>query len=288
VEWVLIVVTGVVAVRLLSDSGDLAPVLAFRRWWTNRRRAISRTAGSGTASKSTTNHPIRRFWLLYAFGVAAIIVLVTAFFIFPFRQGNPRLPDIGEPAQSQLNQQPEPVTTGPVVNQEHAFPHPREAFADGDIRTPPSSPRPKSYNSLPTGTRIEEDVGNDSHGKLTVENGTADDATVRLVNCETEHGVRWFFVKAHEGATVGGIEPGQYELRFTTGLDWDVDDEVFRWGAAYSAFDRKLTYVETHDAEGIDYHKMSVTLHAVPHGNAKTSAISRERFLRGHVRTRTP
>lgn len=105
--------------------------------------------------------------------------------------------------------------------------------------------------------------------RLVVSGSAADDATVRLVTSETEQGVRWFFVKAHEGTTVGGIEPGQYELRFTTGLDWDVDDEVFRWGAAYSEFDRKLTYVETHDAEGIDYHKMSVT-------------------LRGHLRTRTP
>lgn len=126
------------------------------------------------------------------------------------------------------------------------------------------------------------------HGTLRVENGTADDATIRLVDGAIEQTVRWFFVKSRESATVGAIEPGQYDLRFTTGLDWDNDQEEFTWGAAYSEFDRKLVYVESRDAEGIDYHTMSVTLHAVPHGNAKASAISRERFLRGHNRTRLP
>jgi len=203
---------------------------------------------------------------------------VATVLFLPFKHDSSRLPDIGEPTQTAPNQLPDHVATEPVASQTPVVPNAREAIAD--TRMQPADPRPKNYNSPPTGTRIEEDVGNDGHGKLTVDNGTADDATVRLVLSETEQTARWFFVKSHESATVGGIEPGKYDLRFTTGLDWDAADEVFRWGAAYSEFDRKLNYVETLDAE--TYHEMSVTLHPVPHGNAPTSAISRERFLRGH------
>jgi hypothetical protein len=46
--------------------------------------------------------------------------------------------------------------------------------------TNPDGQRPTQYNSLPTGTRIEEDIGTNGCGELTADNGTTEDAVVRL------------------------------------------------------------------------------------------------------------
>ena len=59
--------------------------------------------------------------------------------------------------------------------------------------TQTADPRPTEYNSLPTGTRIEEDNGTGGHGKLTVENGTTEDAVVRVSDATTDQTVRWVF-----------------------------------------------------------------------------------------------
>jgi hypothetical protein len=73
-----------------------------------------------------------------------------------------------------------------------------------------SDSRPTEYNSLPTGTRIEEDTGTGGHGELTVENGTSEDAVVRLSDVTTDQTVRWFFVQAHSSAHVPRMPPGSY------------------------------------------------------------------------------
>ena len=101
---------------------------------------------------------------MYGVGVATTVVVVAAVLLLRVRPDTPHLPDIAEPTQSQLNQQAENVTREPVVNQEPVVPPTREAVADGDKRTQLPDPRPKNYNSLPTGTRCEEDVGPSGHG----------------------------------------------------------------------------------------------------------------------------
>jgi hypothetical protein len=218
--------------------------------------------------------------------MAGTVVLVAAGVGFilrlPPRDDASHLTDTAASTQSQLKQQPEDVAREPVVNHEPAPTPTHEPIADVDTRAQPADPRPKTYNSLPTGTRLQEDVGTNGHGELTVKNGTTEDAVVRLSDAGTYGTMRWFFVRAQTSAQVAQIPEGTYRLAFTTGLNWVEPEETFSWHPSYSKFERLLTYSEEQDTEGIRYHSISVTLHTVPLGNVKTRSISREEFLRGH------
>lgn len=141
--------------------------------------------------------------------------------------------------------------------------------------------RPISYHTLPTGTHLEEDIETNGHGKLTVENGTDEDAAVRLYNSDDQP-VRSFFVQAHNTGRVGQIPEGLYRLAFTTGLDYIELDDSFRWHPEYFDFDKTFVFVEKGDSEHIRYKDLSVTLHTVPEGNIQRRSISREQFLKGH------
>jgi len=142
--------------------------------------------------------------------------------------------------------------------------------------------RPTEYNSLPTGTRIEEDLGTGGHGELTVENGTSEDAVARLSDVANDETSRWFFVQAHSSAKVPQIPEGTYRLTFTTGLNWDESEDAFSWHPSYSEFDRTFEFREQRDSERVQYHSISVTLHPVRFGNVRTKTITREEFLKGH------
>ena len=142
--------------------------------------------------------------------------------------------------------------------------------------------RPTEYNSLPTGTRIEEDLGTGGHGELKVENGTSEDAVARLSDVANDQTSRWFFVQAHSTAQVAHISEGMYKLTFTTGLNWVESEDAFSWHPSYSEFDRTFEFREQRDSEGVQYHSISVTLHPVRFGNVRTKTITREEFLKGH------
>jgi hypothetical protein len=146
----------------------------------------------------------------------------------------------------------------------------------------PADPRPTEYNSLPTGTRIEGDNGTGGHGKLTVENGTTEDAVVRVSDATTDQTVRWFFVKAHNSAHLSRIPQGSYRLTYTTGLNWVESDDAFSWQPTYNEFERTLDYTEQRDSEGVQYHTIRVSLNSVLFGNVRTRTITREEFLKGH------
>src|SRR5208283_5766113 len=130
--------------------------LTFRRWWMNRRPSVFRSASSGQASASSAKHPARRFRPVYGFGLAATVVVVAAVLLLRVRPYTPHMPDIAEPTQSQLKQQPDSVASEPAVRREPVSSPNREAVANADTRTQNLDPRPTNYNSPPTGTRIEE------------------------------------------------------------------------------------------------------------------------------------
>jgi hypothetical protein len=216
--------------------------------------------------------------------------VVAATLLLHVKHDTLHLPDVGEPTQSQLNQHPENVATEPIVNQVPAFPPTGDAATIKPKRIQPADPRPKNYNSPPTGTRIEQDVGEDGRGKLTVENGTDEDAVVRLSDATTDQTVRWFFVRAHTSAHLAHIPEGTDRLTFTTGLNWTESEDSFSWHPSYSEFERAFVYSEERDSEEVHFHSISVTLHSVPAGNVKTRAISRQEFLKGyrHVALQRP
>lgn len=182
---------------------------------------------------------------------------------------------------------------GPPAGEQQAQPSPRDTNIDFKIigeepisNKKPShvdDPRPAKCNSPPTGTRLLGDTDSHGHGELTVENGTVYDAVVCLNQngIDINETVPGFFVRSHSTAHIHKIPEGIYSLAFTTGLNWVDSEGEFSWQLAYSEFERSFNFSEQRDADGVQYHSISVTLHAVPQGNVRTRAISREAFLKG-------
>jgi hypothetical protein len=183
-----------------------------------------------------------------------------------------------------------PGKTDPTVSQPMTFSADEVEEASGTgtakvgpIRPQPRSvPRPSIYNSLPSGSSIESDECAGGHGVLTVQNGTSEDAVVRLYDLHDERTICWFFVGQNDSASTGHIPEGDYGLTYTMGLDWIESEDAFRWQPSYGEYERAFRYTEQRNSEGLQYKEISVTLQPVHGGNVKTRSISRADFLRGH------
>jgi hypothetical protein len=138
------------------------------------------------------------------------------------------------------------------------------------------------YNSLPSGSSIEPGECTGGHGILTVQNGTSEDAVVRLYDLHDERTICWFFVRQNDSATTSHIPVGDYGLTYTMGLDWIESEDAFRWQPSYGEYEKAFRYNEQRNSEGLQYKEISVTLQPVHGGNVKTRTISRTDFLRGH------
>jgi hypothetical protein len=135
---------------------------------------------------------------------------------------------------------------------------------------------PREPIALANGARLEPDVGLTGEGTLTVDNGTSDDATVELVNINTDESSRYAYIQAHRKLTLKGIEAGAYHLMFSSGTNWAGDD--FTCSPSYSEFEKELVYAESVVGNRHRFHEMSVTLHTVPQGNVEIKTISRADF----------
>jgi hypothetical protein len=157
----------------------------------------------------------------------------------------------------------------------------------GPIRLPPprTIPRPETYSSLPNGSSIESDQCEGGHGVLSVQNGTDEEAVVRLYDPRDLRTICWFSVRQNDSASRSTIPEGDYRLAYSMGHDWIEPDDAFRWQPSYGEYEKAFHYAEQHDHEGIQYKEISVTLQPVHGGNVRTRAISREEFLRGHRHT---
>jgi hypothetical protein len=160
--------------------------------------------------------------------------------------------------------------------------HSEQSHSASSVSANTLDPRPKHYHSLPSGTRLGDDIGVGGRGKLSISNRTNLDAVARLYDRSTLETVRWFFVKANGSVTVISIPQGDYVLAYTTGLDWVDSEDAFRWNPSYHEFETAINYSEQAETDGIRYHEISVTLHPVMGGNVRTKPISRADFLKGH------
>jgi hypothetical protein len=222
---------------------------------------------------------------MYPFAIVSVVVVVGVISLVILRH-----PTVAEHATASLSDVVEPArppqstkntNKWEIVDATPSVARSPQAAADGHKPMEASNPRPAHYNSLPTGARIEEDMGTNGHGKLTAENGTSEDAVVRLSDVG-DHTLRWFFVRAHSSAHVAQIPEGSYRLSFTTGLNWVESENTFAWRPSYSEFERTFEYSEQRDSAGVQYQSISVTLNPVVFGNIRTKAITREEFLKGH------
>jgi hypothetical protein len=134
-------------------------------------------------------------------------------------------------------------------------------------------------NALQNGTRLAEDVGTHGRGVLVLRNGNDGDAVVNIIETASDTTVRWVYVTAHSDLKLSHIEPGSYLLLFTTGIDWDEDNFEFRKHAEYRQMDRNIDF-EKHLPAGVDYKRVTVTLHRILEGNIPSHQISEAEFRR--------
>jgi DNA-directed RNA polymerase subunit M/transcription elongation factor TFIIS len=248
-----------------------------------------KSSGAKVSAKRAEN-PHSRRWPLYA-GVFVVVVAAVAVSLFwhenryaetkspqTSAQASPSTADGTYRLEDIIDEVPHEKVSGNAISGQE----PRLPSHEG---VPKPDRRPTKYNSLPTGTRIQEDAGTNGNGELTVENGTTEDAVARLFEVGTDQTVRWFFAQAGTSAHVTRIPQGIYRLTFTTGLNWDESQDAFSWHPSYSEFERTFEYKEQRDSERVQYKQISVTLNPVAFGNVSTKAITREEFLKGHRHT---
>jgi hypothetical protein len=122
-------------------------------------------------------------------------------------------------------------------------------------------------------------------GSLTITNGMDVDALVKLFDPATRRVPRAIYVRARSEATLSDVAPGTYRLRFAAGEAWDPASHDFRRGVHYSEFSRSVDFreTETSTAAGTEttYARITLTLHPVPGGTARATAIDRARFREG-------
>jgi hypothetical protein len=70
------------------------------------------------------------------------------------------------------------------------------------------------------------------------------------------------------------LSPGDYEIVFATGKDWDNQAERFNREASYFEFGRTLTF----EQDASTYERHTITLNAVRDGNVPQRRISEAEF----------
>jgi hypothetical protein len=258
-----------------ARCGSLVPILGAARKIVSQPISapsapqVHQAQARKSASRFKSSYMIfSAFGILLVFGGVGLVV-------HRIHTGTASVSDIDNAAAVQQSTPEQGSHTEPTIIGEEPIP-------TSDKPTSRADPRPAEYNSLPTGTRIEDDVGTGGHGELTVDNGSDEDAVVRLAQTDVDETVRWFFVKTHATAHIRKIPAGTYALSFTTGLNWVESEDTFSWHPSYSEFERSFEFKEQHDSQRVEYHSISVTLHSVPFGNVRTRAITRAEFLKSH------
>jgi len=119
-------------------------------------------------------------------------------------------------------------------------------------------------------------------GKLTLDNGLAEDAYVKLVlNGKL---MAAFYVRSHAKVTYSTIPDGSYTVAYCIGYGWDGTSKNFARGRHARRYDAPLNYSanQARDASGVTTYTdvMTLTLHKVAFGNVTTSEMSLEDFDR--------
>jgi hypothetical protein len=105
-------------------------------------------------------------------------------------------------------------------------------------------------------------------------NGTGVDACVIVVDSNTREKVRKVYIKSQDSFTLGHLSPGNYNILFATGVDWDNTSEHFNRNASYFEFGKVLSFKE----EGSSYEQHTITLNPVANGNVHARSISEAEF----------
>jgi hypothetical protein len=144
------------------------------------------------------------------------------------------------------------------------------------IQTAQSLPPPRS---LANGASITE-LSRIGKGTLKIDNGTGHDAVIKVVDEKAGRAVVAFYVCAGRSASIERIPDGYFRIIFASGTDWDAAAGSFTRDKLFAKFDKELDFVTTQRTQGYEYSVFTLTLHRVVHGNAKTTVIGEDEFLK--------
>ncbi|MDQ3762553.1 MAG: hypothetical protein M3460_13035 [Actinomycetota bacterium] len=112
-------------------------------------------------------------------------------------------------------------------------------------------------------------IGN---GQLKVNNGTEHDAVVKLV--QGGKPIVSVYVGKESSATVENIDDGNYELFYTSGIDWDNQLKTFTRSCQFIRFEAPAEFTTVPIEGGFRYTVQSVVLQPRIGGNARVPAQS--------------
>lgn len=141
---------------------------------------------------------------------------------------------------------------------------------------------PNSIQNRPQNESFDE-LGN-GHGKFSITNGNSEDAAVILAATNDQVGDRLIYIRAGMSATMDGIPVGEYRILFQIGANWDDSAEAFKCVRSTGMFDRIATFEERVKPDSIEYSEISITLHKLIGGNARSTAIAQSQFHRRGMR----
>lgn len=141
----------------------------------------------------------------------------------------------------------------------------------------PSDSRPS------TGTVLTDKLAKmNGLGKLIVVNGLNEDAFVKIIQHNAL--VVSFYVRGGANFTFDHIPDGEYSVMFCTGFGWDRIKSDFERGRHARRYDSPLIFETTTTREGnsivTSTDVLTLTLHAVADGNARTSDVPLDEFDR--------
>ena len=187
-----------------------------------------------------------------------------------------------------MKSNPSRFSVSPVANEPRPAPPDLSTDTNASLTEPSETGEPVS---LASGTTWISGYARTGLGALTIENGTSSDAVAAIFDPtapDPDSAVRAIYVKAGETTTMAEVGVGTYSLRFTAGKDFDESVMSFRSHATFTTFIRPLEWSETQDADGTVYTERTVTLHAVPLGNAPTQRSNAEHLKLNNLRRVIP
>lgn len=116
--------------------------------------------------------------------------------------------------------------------------------------------------------------GRGGSGQLKIDNGGRPDMVVSLVKNGAKKPVTTVYLRGKGKHTVRGVRDGTYQVFLASGVDWDGKTRRFTRNCGFSKFDDTLKFTTTSS----QYTIWSITLTAVPGGNAQTSDVNPDAF----------
>lgn len=119
-------------------------------------------------------------------------------------------------------------------------------------------------------------------GEINIENNSNEDSLAKLVRLDTKSSIYTVYIKAKSKYTIKGINNGIYDLYFSSGLNWDNENQKFLKNNYYSKFEEHFDFItkkiDQGDRISTEYTIFNVTLDPVIGGTAETNSVSEIEF----------